>query len=353
MGSYLRAQATYTDNAKTPDDPDSDTIDESLDVTEDSGAEVTGVSVNAVQAEDTTNSAPVFPEGDDSETEDVVENNPVERSVDENSDPGDPVGSPVTATDVETPLPDALTYTLSGPDAALFTVEQDDPSTTADNDNEGGQINVGAGTKLDFETRTDYTVMVTATDPSNASATIMVNIMVADVDEVPVITVGPTTPPVTPTISVTGMATVDYDENGTEAVGTYISSEAGATWSLSGEDMDEFSISSGGVLEFTSPPDYEAETDANNDNVYMVTVTAMAAGAEDGSLEVAVTVTDVDEETPPINGNGNGAFDPLSYDDNENGIIDRPEVIQAIRDYFADMITRDDVIAVIQAYFGS
>ena len=51
-------------------------------------------------------------------------------------------------------------------------------------------------------------------------------------------------------------------------------------------------------------------------------------------------------------------FDPLSYDDvdkggNENGVIDRPEVIQAIRDYFADMITQDDVTAVIRAYFAS
>ena len=353
VGSYLRAQATYTDNAKTPDNPDTDAVDESLDVTEAQGDGVTGVSVNAVQVEDTTNSAPVFPEGDDSETEDVVENNPIDRNVAENSGTGSNVGPPVTATDVETPLPDALTYTLSGPDAALFTVEQDDPAT--DQVNEGGQIMVGAGTNLDFEIRTDYTVMVTATDPSNASATIMVNITVADVDEVPVITVGPVTPPVTPTISVTGDATVDYEENGTGAVGTYESSEAGATWSLSGEDMDEFSISSGGVLEFTSPPDYEAATDANTDNVYMVTVMAMAAGAEDGSLEVAVTVTNDmsdDETTPP------DTFDPLSYDGvdkggNENGVIDRPEVIQAIRDYFADMITRDDVIAVIQAYFGS
>ena len=52
-----------------------------------------------------------------------------------------------------------------------------------------------------------------------------------------------------------------------------------------------------------------------------------------------MTVTDMDEETPPTN--GNGAFDPLSYDgvdegDSENGVIDRPEVITAIRHYFDD-----------------
>jgi hypothetical protein len=165
-----------------------------------------------------------------------------------------------------------------------------------------------------------------------------------------------TTPPDMETIDVTGDATVDYEENGTEAVGTYESSEAGATWSLSGEDADDFSISSDGVLEFMSPPDFEAPTDANTDNVYMVTVMAMAAGAEDGSLEVAVTVTDDpsdDETMPPTNGNGNGEFDPLSYDVDDSGAIERPEVITAIRDYFADMITRDDVVAVIRLYFGN
>ena len=92
-----------------------------------------------------------------------------------------------------------------------------------------------------------------------------------------------------------------------------------------------------------SSPDFEAPTDADADNVYMVTVTAMAEGADDGSLEVAVTVTDMDEET----------FDPWSYDADDSGAIERPEVITAIRDYFADMITRDDVVAVIRLYFGN
>ena len=75
------------------------------------------------------------------------------------------------------------------------------------------------------------------------------------------------------------------------------------------KDMDDFSISSDGVLSFSSSPDYEAPTDANTDNVYMVTVVANAPGANEGSLEVVVNVTDMDEGTPPTN--GNGAFDPL------------------------------------------
>ena len=218
-----------------------------------------------------------------------------------------------------------VTWSLSGLDADDFEISS------------GGVLSFSSPpdyeAPTDADTDNEYMVTVEATD-GDTTDTLAVTVTVTDMDEE------------TPTVEVTGATAVDYEENGTGAVGTYTSSEAGATWSLSGEDMDEFSISSDGVLEFTSPPDYEAATDANADNVYMVTVTAMAADAGDGSLEVAVTVTDMDEETP-------GAFDPLSYDADDSGTIERPEVIQAIRDYFADMIDRDDVIAVIRAYFGN
>ena len=187
----------------------------------------------------------------------------------------------------------------------------------------------------DFEAPTDadadnvYMVTVTAMAEGADDGSLEVAVTVTDVDEGP------------PTVEVTGATAVGYEENGTGAVGTYTSSEAGATWSLSGEDKDDFSISTDGVLSFMSSPDFEAPTDADADNVYMVTVTAMAEGADDGSLEVAVTVSDMDEET----------FDPWSYDADDSGVIERPEVITAIRDYFADMITRDDVVAVIRLYF--
>ena len=189
----------------------------------------------------------------------------------------------------------------------------------------------------DFEAPADadadnvYMVTVTAMAAGADDGSLEVAVTVTDVDEG------------LPTVEVTGATAVGYEENGTGAVGTYTSSEAGATWSLSGEDMDDFSISSDGVLSFMSSPDFEAPTDADADNVYMVTVTAMAEGADDGSLEVAVTVSDMDEET----------FDPWSYDADDSGEIERPEVITAIRDYFADMITRDDVVAVIRLYFGN
>ena len=40
-----------------------------------------------------------------------------------------------------------------------------------------------------------------------------------------------------------------------------------------------------------------------------------------------------------------------SYDINDDGLIDRTEIMAAINDYFADAITKDEVIEVIQLYF--
>ncbi len=79
---------------------------------------------------------------------------------------GTGVGEPVVATD---PDGDTLTYTLSGDDAASFTI---DPST--------GQLMTA--TALYHEAKSSYTVVVTATDPSDASAEIRVTITVTKVE---------------------------------------------------------------------------------------------------------------------------------------------------------------------------
>ena len=109
-----------------------------------------------------------------------------DRSVAENTAAGDNVGDPVTAMDAD--RDDTLTYALSGTDAASFDIDMGT-----------GQIMVGAGTMLDFETTTSYMVVVTATDGSGANDTQMVTISVTNVDEQPV---------------VAGEATADYPEKG-------------------------------------------------------------------------------------------------------------------------------------------
>ena len=91
------------------------------------------------------------------------------RSIREGAAAGSNVGNPVVATDDGEG--DTLTYTLGGADATLFDI---DSST--------GQITVGVGTQLDYETKDRYDVTVTTTDPSSgASDTITVVIMVTDV----------------------------------------------------------------------------------------------------------------------------------------------------------------------------
>ena len=211
---------------------------------------------------------------------DGVQNAMAERSVAENTvggtdDAADDVDAPVMATD---PNGDIVTHTLSGADAGSFTIDRGT-----------GQIKVAAGVKLDRETKDTYTVVVTATDPSNMSSSIMVTIKLTNVPEGPKIMVGG--------LGIGGRSSVTYEENGTDYVGMYTASGPNsdmATWSLSGDDASAFSISNDGMLTFRSSPDYENPTDMNMDNVYMVTIMA-----DDGTYmdthDVMVMVTNEDE----------------------------------------------------------
>ena len=109
-----------------------------------------------LQAQAATNAPPGFADGT------------ADRSVAENSPPGTSVGEPVAAADADN---DALTYSISGTDASLFGM-----------DVSSGQIVVGTWTVLDYEARNSYAIIVTVTDPSGASDTVMVTITVTDVD---------------------------------------------------------------------------------------------------------------------------------------------------------------------------
>ena len=131
-GKYLRASVTYDDGYGADK------------------AEATGADVVMV----TSNGPPAFAMATTS------------RDVAENSEADAVVGDPVVATD---PDNDDVTYGLSGADATDFSIH------------DTGQITVGQGTMLDYETRTTYTVTVTATDPSGETAIIEVTINVTNV----------------------------------------------------------------------------------------------------------------------------------------------------------------------------
>ena len=239
---------------------------------------------------DTRNKPPAFVDQD--ADMDGVQNTTAERKVDENTealatddavaddDAADNVGSAVTANDPD-PNTDPLVYTLSGADAVLFRVR------------DNGQIEVASGTELDYEDRSSYEVTLTVEDSFVASASIMVTIMVTDVDEAPVMT---------------GGAAIEYAENGTGPVATYTAADPEMTeivsWSLGGTDAGAFDISNG-VLTFKKSPDYEMPADvasttddstaAVDDNMYEVTVQATDSTMKTGMKTVMVEVADVDE----------------------------------------------------------
>ena len=141
-----------------------------------------------------------------------------------------------------------------------------------------------------------------------------------------------------------GPNSLRYAENGSAPVTTYRAVGPLATmarWSLAGVDSGRFSISSGGVLTFKAPPDYEAQGSAAGDNVYHVTVTANDGQNDPAVRAVIVTVTDIDDTSA-----GDALLD--EWDDNRNGKIDRTEVVRAINAYFNGGLQPSDRAVVIQ-----
>ena len=107
-----------------------------------------------------------------------------------------------------------------------------------------------------------------------------------------------------PEIASGSRAEFSFRENGTASLYTYRATDpeqADITWSLSGPDDGDFAIGENGALAFASPPDYENPTDAGSNNVYNVTVVASDDRGNRDTLDIIVTVTDVNEG-PAITG---------------------------------------------------
>ena len=298
------------------------------------------------------------------------------------------------------------------------------------------------------EDANEYTVKLTAIDATGdrmLDATLTVNIVVTNRNE------APSVPKAAPEgLRIAGDASVSYAEDETDAVATYEiagpgADEATATWSLTGDDRSDFNIGrSDGMLTFEATPDFENPGDNGGDNTYEITVDAAIAGGDPLSLDVTVTVTNVDDPgtvrlsptaprvdapitasvtdpdggvtgetwrwassdamggpytnipgatsdgyTPVAGDEGNYLRATASYTDRQgsrksaemvsanavvaataapttgsevgdtydtnpkDGEIGGPEVIQAVRDYFANNITGSQVIEVVRLYFGS
>ena len=220
--------------------------------------------------------APAFDSA--STTRSVAENTPAERNI----------GDPVEASDDDG---DALSYSLTGAGAALFAI-----------DASSGQIETKA--PLDFETVPNtYSLTVRVSDRMNAGGEPVAD-TVPDIDDSIAVTITVTNVNEAPTLS--GRERINAREIATVEVTTYEAVDPehdDLTWSLSGTDSDDFTISSSGALAFSSLPDFERPTDSGRNNVYQFTLQVSDAKsatgdpdpAIDATLDITVTVTNVGE----------------------------------------------------------
>ena len=197
------------------------------------------------------------------------------RTIAENTAAGRNIGTPVSATD-----PDAgdttLTYTLGGADADSFGIVA-----------ASGQLQTKAA--LDHETKPRYSVTVTASDPSHASTTIAVTIIVTDENEPPEFPsdIGERSVAENTTAGVNiglPVAATDPDDGDT------------LTYALSGADAASFDIvATSGQLQTKAALDHEGKAS------YTVTVTATDRSNASDTITVTITVTNVNEG-PEVSG---------------------------------------------------
>ena len=236
----------------------------------------------------------------------------VSRAVAENSAPRSPVGAPVAV--VRNPG-NRVTYTLEGADAALFGIERD-----------SGQILVGEGTMLDFESdRTGYSVEVVATPDLSGRVRTSVSIGVVDVTESAAVSISPDEQP-----QVGETLTATLTHGGGEPV------DPSWQWQRSTSDGLWAGIRGAGQARYTP--------------------TERDAGAR---LRVIVTYSEPDGDGESVAGAvtqalaGDPATGPVArYDADGDGRIDVDEVITAIADYFAGSLDFGEVMEVIGVYYA-
>ena len=182
---------------------------------------------------------------------------------------------------------DPLRYSLSGTDAARFTIdantgdvrfrEAPDAENPGDDDNDNVyDIIVTASDNTGGTTDTDQAVAITVTGV-NDNAPVFSSPETATVAESP------------------SAATVVYRAVATDADGDVLS------YSLSGTDAARFTIDANtGDVRFREAPDAENPGDDDNDNVYDIIVTASdnTGGTTDTDQAVAITVTGVNDNAP-------------------------------------------------------
>ena len=238
------------------------------------------------------------------------------RSVSADAPPETNIGEPVRATDADSG--DTVSYLLEGRDAGLFEIN------TAT-----GQLLTKSGITLIASE--EYTVIVVADDETElARITVTITVTAATPNNPPVFRDG-------------ASATRSVDDGATAGtnIGDPVSAEDDPgdtlTYTLGGTDASSFDI-----VATTGQLQTRSALDAATKSSYTVVVTATdTAGATD-TITVTITVTTT------------STLGPLGdrYDANNDGRIDKEEVLDGIDDYFDDLIDKEDVLDLIDLYFS-
>ena len=282
-GAIDANRASYSVVVLVTDNADAD---DNYDTTEDHRITVT------INVADGGNNAPVFPAA------------AVSFSIKEDTATVENVGAPVVATDDDTG--DTLSYILGGTDAGFFTIV----STS-------GQIQTKTGQNYDFETKSSYSVTVTADDSNGGTADKAVTITLTDVDEDGTVTLSSNQPTaraqVTATLAdpdgVTGTTAWQWAKSNT-AQGTYdnISGATSATYEPVDGDATYYlratatytdGFGANKTAEATTTSAVQAGTNRAPTFEYGLTTTRDVdeGTAEDQPVGSPVTATDADGDT--------------------------------------------------------
>ena len=170
--------------------------------------------------------------------------------------------------------PDAsstLSYTISGTDSSKFSI----------NTSSGAVVFLSPP---DFESPTDngldntYNFTVTVSDGS-LSSTQSIAVAVGNVNEAPSFSIA---------------SAQSYVENSGATISVVANdpdASSSLTYTLSGADASKFTISSSGVLSFSSAPDYEIPSDSGSNNIFNLSV-AVFDGVNSSSVALVISLTD-------------------------------------------------------------
>jgi hypothetical protein len=219
--------------------------------------------------------------------------------------------STITANDQD---PDTLTYSLSGTDSALFSIDSNGVLTFKNPPN--FETDTGSGPNGTYE------ISVTVDDGTGGTDTQNLKIGLANVNEAPAIAMGgdPTivnTPEAQTSIIIVPATDPDAGDTITYSI-------------VGGEDQSKITIDSvTGALTFNEIPDYENPSDFDTNGEYNIDIQVEDTGGATNLKSVVLTITDINED-PVITSDGGGDNASLIAAENQtavtNIVVNDPDI---------------------------